>query len=49
MKLITSIQWRLSSSRFNTVLTIWRHGGVPVGHSHQIKDRYAKIFATGPS
>jgi hypothetical protein len=45
---IPNSQWRLSSSRFKTVLTIRRRGGgVPIGPSQQINVGYAKIFATG--
>jgi hypothetical protein len=42
-----SSQWRLSSSKFKTVLTIRRQGGVLIGHPQQINVGYAKIFATG--
>jgi hypothetical protein len=44
---IPSSQWKHSSSRFKTVLTIRRQVGVPIGPSQQINVEYAKIFATG--
>jgi hypothetical protein len=44
---IPSSHRRLSSGIFKNVLTIWRQGGVPIGHSHQINVGYANIFATG--
>jgi hypothetical protein len=44
---ILNSQLRLSSSKFNIVLTILKQGGVLIGHLQQINVGYAKIFATG--
>jgi hypothetical protein len=44
---IPNSQWRLSSSRFKTVSTILKRGGILIGHPQQINIGYAKIFATG--